>query len=175
MITRQFLGLIAFIVLCISCKMNAEDIDLSCAERQVVVNSMESGLNLDLEFDTLKVTNLIRTYAEFSNACPNDSLTPEYLTRRADLLRGIGKIHEAIKQLLSVHDGFPNYDRNVMCALLVGYLYENELGDYEMAEKMYRNVIELYPDSREAEISRQSIKHLGISPEDVVRSFQVIK
>jgi hypothetical protein len=49
------------------------------------------------------------------------------------------------------------------------------LGDDEMAEKMYRNVIELYPDSREAEISRQSIKHLGISPEEVVRSFQVIK
>ena len=45
----------------------------------------------------------------------------------------------------------------------------------EMAEKMYRNVIELYPDSREAEISRQSIKHLGVSPEDVVRSFQVIQ
>jgi len=175
MITRQFLGLIVCIVICISCTTTADDKDLSCSERQVVVNSMESGLNLDLEFDTLKVTNLIRTYAEFSNACPNDSLTPEYLTRRADLLRGIGKIHEAIKQLLSVHDGFPNYDRNVMCALLVGYLYENELGDYEMAEKMYRNVIELYPDSREAEISRQSIKHLGISPEDVVRSFQVIK
>jgi len=174
MIVRQFLGLITFIVLCVSCSTIAEDKDLSCAERQVVVNSMESGLMLDSEFDTLKVTKLIRKYAEFSNACPNDSLTPEYLTRRADLLRGIGKIHEAIKQLLSVHDGFPNYDRNVMCALLVGYLYENELGDDEMAEKMYRNVIELYPDSREAEISRQSIKHLGISPEDVVRSFQDI-
>ena len=173
MIARQFLGLSIFIILCVSCVSNAVDKDLSCAERQKVVNSMESGLKLDLEFDTLKVANLIKTYAEFSNACPNDSLTPEYLTRRADLLRGIGKIHEAIKQLLSVHDGFPNYDRNVMCALLVGYLYENELGDDEMAEKMYRNVIELYPDSREAEISRQSIKHLGISPEDVVRSFQV--
>jgi len=175
MIAIRFLGLITFIILCISCATNAEDKNLSCAERQVVMNSMEAGLNLDSEFDTLKVTNLIRTYAEFSNACPNDSLTPEYLTRRADLLRGMGKIREAITQLLSVHDGFPNYDRNVMCALLVGYLYENELGDDEMAEKMYRNVIELYPDSREAEISRQSIKHLGISPEDVVRSFQVIQ
>ena len=72
MIARQFPGLIAFIVLCISCVSNAEDKDLSCAERQVVVNSMESGLNLDSEFDTLKVTNLIRTYAEFSNACPNN-------------------------------------------------------------------------------------------------------
>ena len=175
MIAIRFLVQITFIVLCISCTTNAEDNNLSCAERQVVVNSMEAGLNLDSEFDTLKVTNLIRTYAEFSNACPNDSLTPEYLTRRADLLRGMGKIREAITQLLSVHDGFPNYDRNVMCALLVGYLYENELGDDEMAEKMYRNVIELYPDSREAEISRQSIKHLGVSPEDVVRSFQVIQ
>ena len=175
MIAIRFLGLITFIILCISCATNAEDKNLSCAERQVVMNSMEAGLNLDSEFDTLKVTNLIRSYAEFSNACPNDSLTPEYLTRRADLLRGMGKIREAIKQLLSVHDGFPNYDRNVMCALLVGYLYENELGDDEMAEKMYRNVIELYPDSREAEISRQSIKHLGVSPEDVVRSFQVIQ
>ena len=175
MIAIRFLGLITFIVLCVSCTTNAEDKNLSCAERLVVVNSMEEGLNLDSEFDTLKVINLIRTYAEFSNACPNDSLTPEYLTRRADLLRGMGKIREAIKQLLSVHDGFPNYDRNVMCALLVGYLYENELGDDEMAEKMYRNVIELYPDSREAEISRQSIKHLGVSPEDVVRSFQVIQ
>ena len=170
--TRHTLVLIAFIIQFISCISNSEDKDLSCAERLVEIKSMESVLRLDSEFDTLKVSDLIRTYAKFSNACPNDSLTPEYLTRRADLLRGIGKTREAIKQLLSVHDGFPNYDRSVMCAFLVGYLYENELGDDEMAEKMYKNVIELYPDSREAEISRQSIKHLGISTEDVVKSFQ---
>ena len=64
MIARQFLGFIAFIALCVSCTTNAEDKDLSCAERQVLVNSLESGLNLDSEFDTLKVTNLIRKSAE---------------------------------------------------------------------------------------------------------------
>lgn len=172
MMIRHTLILIALIIQLMSCVSNADDKDLSCAERLVAIKSMESGLRLDSEIDTLKVSDLIKTYAKFSNSCPNDSLTPEYLTRRADLLRGIGKTREAIKQLLNVHDGFPNYERSVMCAFLVGYLYENELGDDEMAERMYKNVIELYPDSREAEISRQSIKHLGISPEDVVKSFQ---
>jgi len=172
MMIRHTLIVIAFIIQLMSCVSNADDKDLSCAERLMAIKSMESVLRLDSEIDTLKVTDLIKTYAKFSNSCPNDSLTPEYLTRRADLLRGIGKTREAIKQLLYVHDGFPNYERSVMCAFLVGYLYENELGDDEMAEKMYKNVIELYPDSREAEISRQSIKHLGISTEDVVKSFQ---
>jgi tetratricopeptide (TPR) repeat protein len=172
MMIRHTLILIAVIIQLMSCVSDADDKDLSCAERLVAIKSMESGLRFDSEIDTLKVKDLIKTYAKFSNSCPNDSLTPEFLTRRADLLRGIGKTREAIKQLLYVHDGFPNYDRSVMCAFLVGYIYENELGDDEMAEKMYKNVIELYPDSREAEISRQSIKHLGISPEDVVKSFQ---
>jgi len=169
---RYPLFVMTMIVLCVSCTPKADEKEFSCAERQALVDSMESSLKKGIAFDTLNVTNLVRTYAEFSNACPNDSLTPEYLTRRADLLRGLGKTREAIKQLLSVHDGFPNYERGVMCALLVGYLYENELEDDEMAEKMYKNVIELYPDSREADISRQSLKHLGISPEEVVRSFQ---
>ena len=172
MIIRNHIIGLVFIVLIASCSFFSEPKPLSCSERGEVIRLMESELKLALEFDTLKVTSLIKAYATFSNNCYSDSITPEYLTRRADLLRGVGKTHEAIKQLLNVHDGFPNYDRSVMCAFLVGYLYENELNDNEMAEKMYRNVIELYPNTREAELAHQSIKHLGVSPEDLVKSFQ---
>ena len=57
-------------------------------------------------------------------------------------------------------------------SFLIAYLYETELGDNEMAEKFYKGVIDLHPESNEAKLAALSLKHLGTSPEDLVRQFQ---
>ena len=41
-----------------------------------------------------------------------------------------------------------------------------------MAEKFYNGVIDLHPKSKEAKLATLSLKHLGRSPEDLVRQFQ---
>jgi len=144
----------------------------SCESIKMKVAELESQAGRTDDFDLQLASELMRTYANFSNSCQGDSLVPEYLMRRADLLRGTGQIHESIRLFESIHDGYPTYENKVLCAFLAAYLFETELSDFEMAGKLYNKIIELYPDSREAELSKMSLKYLGKSPEELVLKFQ---
>ena len=63
--------------------------------------------------------------------------------RRADLLEGV-----RLGPLLSNSRTFTmgiQACRKVDCAFIAAFLYETELNDKEMVEKLYLQVIELYP------------------------------
>jgi tetratricopeptide (TPR) repeat protein len=145
----------------------------SCDDLKAQVESLEKEVANHVSLDALDSSHLMRAYADFANACPGDSIVAEYLVRRADLLRGAGKFHDAIRLLQNIHDGYPTYENRALCAFLIAYLYETELGDHEMAEKFYNGVIDLHPDSKEAKIAALSLKHLGKSPEELVHQFQM--
>ncbi len=162
-----------FTCLLIGCgESNGVEEENLCVSLKSQIVELESKAGETDEFDLHLANELMRTYASFSNACTGDSLVPEYLMRRADLLRGAGKIHESIRLFESIHDGYPTYENKVLCAFLTAYLYETELLDLEMSEKLYNKIIELYPKSHEAELAKVSLKYLGKSPEELVRKFQ---
>jgi TolA-binding protein len=103
-------------------------------------------------------------YADFSNHCHASEQTPEFLFRRADLLRSAGQYQEAMTQLRDIHDHYKDFDKRPVCAFLVGFIAEVELNDREQARKTYEQVIELHPDSRAAIWSQQSIDNLNVLP-----------
>ena len=51
-------------------------------------------------------------------------------------------------------------------------LYETELNDDEMAKKLYLQVVELYPDSHEAEVASIALQFLGETPEELMNRLQ---
>ncbi|PCJ82281.1 MAG: hypothetical protein COA49_01935 [Bacteroidetes bacterium] len=162
-----------FLVLINACSEGSvSENENSCASLKTKVTELESQVGKTDDFDLQLASKLMRAYANFSNACQGDSLVPEYLMRRADLLRGTGQIHESIRLFESIHDGYPTYENKELCAFLAAYLFETELSDFEMAEKLYTKIIELYPDSREAELSKMSLKYLGESPEELILKFK---
>ena len=156
----------------IGCSEENSDKSSSCDDLKAKVVNLEKEVANHVSFDENDSSNLMKAYANFANACPGDSIVPEYLVRRADLLRGAGKFHEAIHLFQTIHDGYPHYENRALCAFLIGYIYDTELGDYEMAEKFYNGVIDLHPKSNEAKLATLSLKHLGKSPEDLVWQFQ---
>lgn len=110
---------------------------------------------------------LMIAYADFANNCSGDTLAPEFLMRRADMLRGEGKIHESISAFTAIHDGYPQYENKVLCALIAGYLYETQLNDKDMAEKIYQEVVDLYPESKEAKTAEIALMYLRETPEEL--------
>ena len=106
----------------------------------------------------------MRAYAEFSNGCHDFEQTPEFLFRRADLLRSAGQFQEAMTQLRDIHDHHRDFDKRPICAFLVGFIAEVELNDREQARKIYEQVIELHPESPAAIWAKQSIESLPVVP-----------
>ena len=160
-------------LLLIGCTEGGDDKFSSCDDLKAKVVSLEKDIANHVSVVEYDSSHLMKAYADFANACPGDSIVAEYLVRRADLLRGAGKFHDAIRLFQNIHDGYPTYENRALCAFLIAYLYETELGDDEMAEKFYKGVIDLHPESNEAKLAALSLKHLGKSPEELVRQFQM--
>ena len=136
-----------------------------CADRLAAIAAMEEQMLASPE--TLNASlrsDLMRAYAEFSNGCHDFEQTPEFLFRRADLLRSAGQFQEAMTQLRDIHDHYRDFDKRPICAFLVGFISEVELNDREQARKIYEQVIELHPESPAAIWAKQSIENLSVVP-----------
>ena len=145
----------------------------SCDHKLEQIAQLESQLFQENEVPQAAVRDaLLVAYAEFANGCSGRSEVAEMLFRRADLLRSKGAFQEAMTQLRDVHDHFPQYPQRARCAFLVGFIAENELGDREQARLTYRQVLEVHPDSEEAEWARISLEQLDLRATDLLRTFQ---
>ncbi|MBV41464.1 MAG: hypothetical protein CL834_00340 [Crocinitomicaceae bacterium] len=136
-----------------------------CSERLRQIEKMEGQLfDASETADASLRSALMTAYAEFSNDCHASEQTPEFLFRRADLLRSAGQYQEAMTQLRDIHDHYKDFEKRPICAFLVGFIAEVELNDREQARKTYEQVIELHPKSSAAIWAQQSIGNLDLVP-----------
>jgi len=165
----RYMLLLMVVTSFINCSSDPAPLD--CKEKRELVFEKETEF-AESGFDDELLHDLMRTYAEFANACSSDLITPEFLFRRADLLRGDGQIRESIRLFKAVHDGYPQYTKGPVCAFLVAFLYETELNDRVMAEKYYLQVIESYPDSEEATSAAITLKYLYETPAELLKRLK---
>tara|TARA_B100001564_G_C20573152_1_gene639345 strand:+ start:210 stop:725 length:516 start_codon:yes stop_codon:yes gene_type:complete len=163
----RLFGLITTSIILASCSTEVEVKNVDCNQHSEIIKSKEAAFN-ESGYDADLMQDLIVSYANYANFCREDSLSPEYLMRRADLLRGSGKIRQAITQFKDVHDGYPSYQNKITCAFIAAFLYETELNDREMAEKLYLQIIESYPESHEASVARVSLRHLHETSDELI-------
>lgn len=135
----------------------------TCDGRAKSIEALESTLfEESAEVQVENRNALMVEYAEFANACHDDPRTPEWLFRRADLLRSAGKFQEAMTQLRDVHDHYKEFDKRPVCAFLIGFIAEVDLNDREQAKTTYEQVIAVHPDSEAALWAEQSIEYLEV-------------
>lgn len=136
-----------------------------CSSRKQSIEKMEAELfEASAPVNPSLRASLMKSYADFSNHCHDAPETPEFLFRRADLLRSAGQYQEAMTQLRDIHDHHKDFDKRPICAFLVGFIAEVELNDRKQARKIYEQVIELHPESDAAVWANQSIENLTVLP-----------
>ena len=168
----RWIGLFITSIIFVACTNSEVDYkSLDCSEHSALIFQKESEF-VESDFSKEDLQELLISYANFANHCQSDSLAPEFLMRRADLLRGEGKIREAIAQFKAVHDGFPLYQNKITCAFVAAFLYETELNDKDSAEKLYLQIIESYPDSHEAGVARNSLRHLRETQDETINRLK---
>ena len=131
-----------------------------------------SGVDWDEPEVASLVSGLMRGYADFANAYRKDSLAGVFLMRRADLLQGRGDAEEAEGQWLDVIDGFPSSQLAPEAMFRVGFLRETVMGDTTGAMEAYSQLVAIYPRSPWSEQAAASIKWLGFSESEFIRSLK---
>lgn len=126
----------------------------------------------NVQADEKSQRQLLIAYSEWGNNFREDERTPEFMFQGGRIAMILNKPRRAIELFLGVHDGFPNYNKRVESAYLVGFIYDDMLGDREMARKYYLKVIELYPESTWAESAKALNDQLYMSDDQIIKMFQ---
>ncbi len=126
----------------------------------------ETNLNLELAGD------LVKAYFNFTNNYHDDERSPEYLFKAGSVAQGMGNYRQAIDIFEDVHEGFPNYEKRTESIYLMAFIYDNNLNDRLMAEKIYEKVIELYPEHYLAQDSQARLSTLFMTDEQMIELFK---
>lgn len=147
---------------CIQCGTSQKpSASATCAQRLLSIEKSEALAFGSETSNSMALQSLAKAYADFANACHDAPEAPEMLFRRADILRGLGKPREALALYRDVHDHFDQYEKRPVCAFLVAFIYDAELGDRSQAIKAYNEVLSIHPDTDASRWSAMALKALG--------------
>ncbi|MBO4581564.1 MAG: tetratricopeptide repeat protein [Bacteroidales bacterium] len=150
--------------LCVSCKPSA-------ADKQKEIAQMEE--NTYEVYDTTLLNQLISAYKDYVKAFPQDSLSPEYLLRAGCIEIKLGKGGDAIQHFDRIINYYPQYEKLPEVYYYKAYTYEAVIFDIAQARAGYTEFINRFPEHSMVTDAQLSIKYLGMSPEEIVASFNL--
>ncbi|NNF01897.1 MAG: tetratricopeptide repeat protein [Bacteroidia bacterium] len=138
------------------------------------ITVMEDSLfnSEDASFDKDKAQALVDAYENFCSKYPKNEKCPEYLFRAGDLSKGLRQSNKALEFYQKVHKEYSDHEKAPLALFLQGFVYENDLGDYQNAKIIYEKFVDQYPDHHMAQDAEFSLKNLGKTPEQLLMEFQ---
>jgi TolA-binding protein len=116
---------------------------------------------------------LIKSYLDYANAFPNDTLSPDYIFRSAEIASSGGSYDQALILFKSVTDKYSRYKYVVEALYEEAMIYDSKLpGQTEKARIIYQQIIDDYPKHKLAEDAKIAIANLGKTDEQLVKEFE---
>ena len=139
------------------------------------IKSLETALYSpkSTSFDKGKADSLMTIYETFVNRFPDDSLSPGYTFKAANIAMNINEGTKAITLFDQYINKYPDKPKAEVCLFFKGYVYENVLRDLDKAKETYLVFIEKYPKSQFTDDAQMALQNLGKSPEEMFREFEV--
>ena len=110
-------------------------------------------------------------YKDYVKTFPQDSLSAEYLLRAGSINIKLGKGGEAIQNFDRIINYYPNFAKLPEVYYYKAYTYEAVIFDLAQARAGYTEFINRFPEHPMVTDAQLSIKYLGMTPEEIVASF----
>jgi len=134
---------------------------------------LEKALNDSAaSFDKAKAIELRNAYLEYIKSWPQDSMNAAYTFKGAEFSMSLREFQKAIELFQRYYKAWPENPKAADCLFLVGFIYENELKNYNEARNSYAEFIQKYPQHPYADDAEILIQNLGKSPEELIREFE---
>ena len=150
----------------VSCNTSPKDKQLKA------ISNLEEELYSQQSLDKEKGLHMIDTYVNFSKQYSEDTTSAVFLFKAAEIAMNLQLGSQSIFYYDKILSNYPDFFKNAECLFLKAFIYENQLGNLEEAEKYYSQFIVEYPNHILAKDAKASIKFLGKSPEELVDMFQ---
>lgn len=121
--------------------------------------------------DKSTAESLRQDYIAFADDYPEDSLSPKFLHKAAELALSMNMASDAIGTLDRLLSSYPDYTYRPDALFFKGFIQENHLKDIAAARKTYEDFLKQYPKHNLAKQVQFATEHLGKSPEELVNEF----
>jgi tetratricopeptide (TPR) repeat protein len=143
-----------------------KEISENIARNEKILGSDTTGnLNIAAAYEVLKY------YTSYSFSFPEDSVTPEYLFRMANIYSALGQGLNAIKVLEKIENNYPDFHKKAFCIFMQADIYENQLKNIDKARYNYERFLQMYPNHPLAKDTKVLLQNIGKSPEELYQSF----
>ncbi len=138
----------------------------------ISIKKMEEEMKNHAELDTAAARKLTDAYQEYARLNPNDSLTPYYLSRAAEVYKEMpGKVLKSVVTYNRVHTDYPESPMAPKAVFMIGFVFDDKLKDTTRAAKSYTYFLEQYPDHPLAADAKQLLLML----KDTLDEEQMVK
>jgi TolA-binding protein len=117
---------------------------------------------------------VFKSYKEYSDKYPDDTISAAYLFKAADLANGIKKYKDAVELYARFREKYPMHRKAAAALFLQAFINDNNLQDKEKAKQLYSEFLEKYPDHQLAASAKISLEQLkmGLTDEELVKMFE---
>lgn len=137
--------------------------------REERINQIEdfedSIFEIAIAADPNVADQLTKMYVDFADKYPNDSLSPQYLMKAAEMQGNVLHTERSVELFDRIIADYPDFEDVPMCYFLIGNALELN-SQIEEAKAAYEEFINKYPDHFMADDARRMLPIIGMSDED---------
>jgi len=160
---KKIVGLIIAVTFLVACQSSKSKLG-----EQIAALEKETSA----EFDVQKLDNLLSLYHQYIKKFPQDASIEEYLFKAGTLSLSLRKGGEALSDFTTLIDRFPQSVHLAEAYYYKAFVYEDVIYDIEAARIAYNEFISKFPYNQLVNDAKLSIQYLGMSPEEIVASFE---
>lgn len=145
-----------------------------CKKLVAEAKHMDSVLMHQMEIDPVSANKAIKAFTDIAYYCQNDSLSPVFLIKTAQVARVVNNIPQAKTALEQCIDAYPAFKNRPAAMFLLAQLYDEAtyLNNEEEARKLYNQIINEYPKSEWASSAKGAINFLGKSDAEILQELK---
>ncbi|MBK9283873.1 MAG: tetratricopeptide repeat protein [Sphingobacteriaceae bacterium] len=135
---------------------------------------LDSILYTQEELDKNTANQAIKAFTDYAYYCKNDSLSPIFLIKTAQVALAINNVTQAKVNLEKCIQDYYQFEGIASAFFLLGQLYDEKeyLNNEEEARRIYQELIDRYPNSPEAESAKGAIKYLGMTDKEIINELK---
>ncbi|UTW65933.1 hypothetical protein KFE94_14930 [bacterium SCSIO 12643] len=115
---------------------------------------------------------LVEFYLSYADLFPKNPMAGDMVFKAGNQSVNLEKFDDALAHYDRIDKYFQTYQKRPESIYLQGFIYDTYKDEFGKAKEKYERLILLYPNHVLAEQAKQSIAHLGMSDEDIIRSFE---
>ena len=124
--------------------------------------------------DVKSANQAIKDFIDFAYYCQNDSMSPVYLVKTAQVARSVDNIPQAKVALDKCIADYPSFKNRPAAIFLLAQLYDEPgyLNDEQEARRLYQQIIDEYPKSDWAVSAKGAIGFIGLSDRQIMEQLK---